>query len=281
MLVKSLELWYNKYTKGEMDMAFNFGVSTACLYPLETEKALDTVCGYDVDVVEIFINSDCELEKGFLKKMRERLDNTDTKCVSLHPYTCGIEPMMLFTHYDRRFEDMLEYHKKYFEAMNILGAKKFILHGNKPENRFSDEDYFKRYEGLFDLGKSFGVTVTQENVSRCTGGNLDFLVKMKNALGDKAKFTLDVKQAVRKGYSPYEFIEKLGSSIAHVHLSDHNDKTDCGLVGSGNLGVERFLSQLSGCGFDGDVILELYRWGFEDEKELCENYRYLKSFQLT
>ena len=39
----------------------------------------------------------------------------------------------------------------------------------------------ERYERLYDLGKTFGVTVTQENVSRCTGGNLDFLVKMKKS----------------------------------------------------------------------------------------------------
>jgi len=257
-------------------MSVRTGVSTACLYPMETEKALSTVCSLGIEATEIFINSHCELEKDFVKGLKGTLDKTSVRCASLHPYTCGIEPMMFFTYYERRFEDMLEYHKKYFDAMNFLGAEKFILHGNKPQNRFADEDYFERYERLYDLGKAFGVTVTQENVARCSGGNLDFLVKMKKALGDKAKFTLDVKQAVRTETSPYEFVKELGNSIVHVHLSDHNDKTDCGPVGSGNLDFERFLGELKNCGFDGDMVLELYRWGFSDEKELMANYSYIK-----
>ena len=257
-------------------MSVRVGVSTACLYPMETEKALLQVCEFSPECTEIFINSDCELEKDFLKGMKNTLEKSGTACASLHPYTCGIEPMMLFTHYERRFTDMLEYHKKYFDAMNYLGAEKFIRHGNKPENKFSDEDYFERYERLYDLGKTFGVTVTQENVSRCTGGNIDFLVRMKNTLGEKAKFTLDVKQAVRKGYSPYEFVKKLGNSIVHIHLSDHNDKTDCGVVGCGNLDFERFLTELKGIGFNGDMVLELYRWGFSDADDLARNYQYIK-----
>ena len=257
-------------------MNVRIGVSTACLYPEETEKSLEKVCSLGIECTEIFVNSDCELEKDFLKGMKNTLDKTNTKCVSLHPYTCGIEPMMLFTYYERRFADMLEYHKKYFDAMNFLGAEKFILHGNKSANKFADEDYFERYERLYDLGRSFGVTVTQENVARCTGGNLDFLVKMKKALGNKAKFTLDVKQAVRKGYSPYEFVEKLGNSITHVHLSDHNDKSDCCLVGDGNLDFPRFLGELGKQNFEGDMVLELYRWGFSDISDLSENYRFIR-----
>lgn len=257
-------------------MSVRAGISTACLYPMETENALSAVCSMGIEATEIFINSHCELEKDYLRGLKNTLDENGVKCVSLHPYTCGIEPMMLFTHYERRFLDMLEYHKNYFEAMNFLGAEKFILHGNKPENRFPDEMYFERYERLYDLGKTFGVYVTQENVARCSGGSLDFLVKMKKALGDKAKFTLDVKQAVRSGVSPYEFVKQLGSSVVHVHLSDHNDKTDCAPVGAGNLDFERFLTQLKNCGFDGDMVLELYRWGFSDEKDLFENYKYIK-----
>lgn len=252
------------------------GISTACMYPLLTEESLKTVCDLDVDAVEIFINSDCELKEDFLKKMKNTLDLTNTKCASVHPFTCGIEPMMLFTYYERRFYDMLEYYKKFFNAMNILGAKIFVLHGNKPQNKFDDDSYFERYEGLYDLGKTFGVTLTHENVERCTAGSLDFMVKMKKALGDKACFTLDVKQAVRKGLSPYDFVNALGNNIKHVHLSDHNEKIDCTLVGKGNLNFEKFYSSLKAVGFDGAIILELYRNGFNEPKDLGENYKFIK-----
>lgn len=253
------------------------GISTACFYPELTEKALELVCGMGAETTEIFINSHCELENNFLTEMKKTLDASGTSCVSLHPYTCGIEPMMFFTQYERRYSDILDYYKRYFEAMNILGAEYFVLHGNKPQNAFGEEDYFERFEGLFDLGKSFGVTVTQENVSRCVSGDLEFLVRMKKALKDKACFTLDVKQAVRYGCSPYDFVNKLGGSIKHIHISDHNDKTDCGLVGCGRLDFERFLEALKKEGFEGNIILELYRWGFDGPCELEENYRYIKS----
>lgn len=252
------------------------GISTACMYPMLTEDALRTVCGLDVDGVEIFVNSDCELEEAFVKDMRKTLDDTNTKCLSLHPYTCGIEPMMFFTYYERRYRDMLEYHKKYFNTMNILGAKVFVLHGNKPQNKFDDQTYFERYEGLYDLGKSFGITVTHENVERCTAGDLDFLIKMKKALGDKACFTLDVKQAVRKGISPYDFVKALGSNIKHVHLSDHNETSDCTLVGKGNLDFDKFYGKLKKVGFDGSIVLELYRNGFDKPEDLGENYQFIR-----
>lgn len=257
-------------------MTIKAGISTACLYPEYTEKALDKVCRLSVDEVEIFINTHSELEKDFIYSLKRILDDTNTRCKSLHPFTCSIEPMMLFTSYERRITDALEYYKKYFEAMNILGAEIFVLHGNKPQNVFPDESYFENYERLYDTGREFGITVTHENVARCTAGDLDFLVKLKNALGDKARFTLDVKQAVRKGYSPYEFVKKLGKSIAHIHLSDFNDDTVCGLVGCGKLDFEKFCKELKNAGFDGSMILELYNWGFKNMEELGENYNYIK-----
>ena len=99
---------------------------------------------------------------------------------------------------------------------------------------------------------------------------------MKNALGEKACFTLDVKQAVRKGISPYDFVKKLGNSIKHVHLSDHCEESDCCPVGKGRLDFQRLLKELDNVGFEGDFILELYRWGFKEPCELGENYLFIK-----
>ena len=63
--------------------------------------------------------------------------------VSVHPFTCGIEPMMLFTAYERRVTDMLDYFKRFFEYMNDFGAKYFVLHGNKNQNFCEDEMFNK------------------------------------------------------------------------------------------------------------------------------------------
>ena len=73
------------------------------------------------------------------------------------------------------------------------------------------------------------------NVARCTGGSLEFLKDMVRQIGDNAKLVLDTKQAVRRGYNPYDFVKELGRNIVHIHLSDYNDTSDCALVGTGNV----------------------------------------------
>ena len=48
----------------------DIGVSTACLYPLETEKALYELAERGVKNVEIFVNSIDELEGQVLVELR-------------------------------------------------------------------------------------------------------------------------------------------------------------------------------------------------------------------
>ena len=45
-----------------------FGASTACFYPLETEKALKKVCELGYKYAEVFMNAPSELEEPFLKQ---------------------------------------------------------------------------------------------------------------------------------------------------------------------------------------------------------------------
>lgn len=216
-----------------MNSEITAGISTSCLYPEHPEITLKNLCEMGVKRVEIFVNTHSEVEPGYISELAAILKANGSQCVSLHPFTCGIDTYMLYTGYERRIKDYLEYHKRYFEAMNTLGARYFILHGNK--NDYPDEVVIEGYQRLNETAKSFGATVLQENVCRCTTGNLKQLVAMKEALGDGASFVLDTKQAVRKGQNPYDFVKALGSSIKHVHFSDHGEKGDCLLPDEGKL----------------------------------------------
>ena len=104
------------------------GVSTACLYPKVVEEALYDLAIGGVQHVEIFINTHSELHPTSLAHILRRFDMT---CKSLHPFTSELEPLMLFSGYERRLQDVLEYYKRYFSAMQTLGATVFVLHGNK------------------------------------------------------------------------------------------------------------------------------------------------------
>lgn len=254
------------------------GVSTACMYPTEVEKAFRQLAESGVKRMEIFVNSHCELFDPYRAEMLAVQREYGVDVTSAHPFTCGIEPMMLFTAYERRVTDMLDYYKNFFEYMNLFGADFFILHGNKNLNPFPDEQYFERYLRLQETAESFGVRVLQENVSRCTGGSLDFLVKMKAALGDKAAFVLDVKQAHRAGTDPIEFVRRLGGNIEHVHFSDSGAAGDCLPFGAGEYDNFALLAELQKSGFDGSLIIELYRGSHGGAHELAENCGALEDF---
>ncbi len=254
------------------------GVSTACLYPMEAEKAFLTLAENGITLTEVFINSDCELRSPYLDEFMAVQREYGVKIGSVHPFTCGIEPMMLFTPYERRLHDMLDYYSRFFEFMNKVGATLFVLHGNKGENSCTDEFAFERFAALQHKAREFGVTVVQENVSRCVSRSLDYLKKMADALGDDAKFVIDIKQAHRSGEDPVKIVEALGSHIVHVHFSDSGKKGDCLMFGDGEYNSLPFFDALKTAGYDGNIIIELYRNSFDTAEELCESCHRLENF---
>lgn len=247
------------------------GVSTACLYPMEVEKAFRQLAESGIKTAEIFVNSHCELSDPYRGEMLAVQKEYGVDVISVHPYTCGIEPMMLFTAYERRVTDMLDYYKRFFEYMNLFGARYFVLHGNKPQNPFPDEKYFERFLKLQETAEQFGVCAVQENVVRCTSGDLFFLVKMKKALGDKAAFVLDIKQAHRSGFDPLEFVRALGENIRHVHFSDFGKAGDCLKFGFGEYDNLTLFNELKSRGYGGNFIIELYRGSHGGAADLAEN----------
>lgn len=258
--------------KGEWLCMLRAGVSTACLYPRPVEEALYDLALAGVSCVEIFINSHSELRRGFVDALAKLLQRFEMTCCSLHPYTCEMEPMMLFSNYSRRVEDYLEYCRYYFSAMQQLGAEKFVLHGNKAPGTAANVDlYLERFRRLADLGDSYGIQVAQENVARCTSASLSFLEKMRDGLGKQARFVLDIKQAVRAKEDPMAMLRALGEHVVHVHLSDHGEYGDCLPIGKGRFPVNRFLQELAVRSPDCTVVLELYRSGFQNVSDLAAN----------
>lgn len=249
------------------------GVSTACLYPQPLEESLYELALGGVQQTEVFINTHSELRRSFIMSLADILRRFDMSCLSLHPFTCEMEPMMLFSGYKRRMQDMLDYYKHYFAAMEALGARFFVLHGNKPV--ISAEVYAERLYKIIEVAKEFGVIVAQENVARCTSRSLDFLKELKTLMGKDAAFVLDVKQAVRSGENPFAMLDALGESIVHVHISDHGAYGDCLTLGNGSFKIKEFLHKLSLVNPDCGVILELYRSAFGSTADLMQNYQVL------
>lgn len=257
------------------------GASTANFYPLPIEQALDTLLNADFRTVEIFLNAPSEREPHFIKQLNRRLLEAGATVPALHPYSSFTEPFFLFSAYERRFADGLEEYKRQFEAAAILGAPYLILHGDRQHGILSVEQSLERYEALYDLGRTFGVSVAQENVVHYRSADLSYLRALRDTLGDKAHFVFDIKQAVRCGLSAQEVLEVMGDRLVHVHISDHTPDQDCLPPGKGAFDYPSFLKALSNHGYRGSLILELYRNGFDSVIDLQQSADYIHSLLKT
>ena len=251
------------------------GISTSSLYPMPTEQALSLLVEQNVETVEIFFNAFCELEPDFLTQLKEILRRGDTQVLSVHPFTCTMEPMLFFGDYDRRFDDGIAMYRKYFAAAETLGAKYLVLHGDRGGSLLPQEEHFERFSRLAVIGREYGVTLAQENVARCRSGRLDFLLEMKRALGEDAAFVLDLKQARRANEDATHMLTSLGDSVKHIHISDGDAQHDCQNIGAGATDFAAFFSTLRRMNYDGGVLLELYRHNYGDISEFFDGYRAL------
>lgn len=255
------------------------GASTACLYPLETEKALEQMGKLGVQKVEIFYNSSSEYEVNYMKNLKSILDYYGMEAVSMHPYDSVSEPFMFFTDYSRRFQDTLDQYQRYFERMQLVGSRIFVFHGDRYDSRFPEEAYFERFGALYERGEASGITVAQENVQRCKSREPRFIAEMSRYLGDQVRFVLDLKQAIRGQVSPYEMLEAMGDRLVHLHLNDHDEAQDCLLPGRGQFDFGALFCRLEEMGYHGCGLVEVYRRNFAEPEEIREALQFLEKIE--
>lgn len=251
------------------------GVSTACFYPLLTEKSLAEICKNGVPYTEVFFNANCELKPVFVNELAKICETYGTKVLSVHPTMSLAESFMLFSAYDRRLQEGLDDFRRYGEIAAQFGAKYVILHGGKPNNVLNDSEYCERFLTVADAVRAGGATLLQENVRNFRAADLSLQKFMVKQLGDKVGFCLDVKQCVRNGYSPFDMVEAVGENIRHLHFSDHTADADCLLPPRGSFDFVKLVLELQKKGFDGAAMIEVYRDAYRDYAEIFSAYRFL------
>ena len=142
----------------------SFGVSTACLYPQNTEDALEELGKLGVKTCEIFLNSPSETSPEFARILREIAEKYGMHIVSVHPFSSFSETYMLFGEYKRRYLDALDFYKRCFDFTASLGAGISVIHGSLLPGKITGLEYIERFSELVKAGKEFGVTVPQENI---------------------------------------------------------------------------------------------------------------------
>ncbi|MCM1365581.1 MAG: sugar phosphate isomerase/epimerase [Faecalibacterium sp.] len=254
------------------------GASSSCFYPLETEKSLVRLGEVGIKTAEVFFNAFSELEKDYLKELCKIRDYYGMDIVSFHPFMCFAEGYNIFSAYRRRYDDSLEIYKHFFEAAAVIGAKYYVMHGSKTYMDITHEEYAERFGRFCEVAEHYGVTVAHENVVDYVGQTPEFMQYLKNILGDRFKMVLDVKQARRAKVDPFRFIETVGESIVHLHLSDCSATEDClpPKLG-GNFDFKRLFAEMKKLNYDGNCIVELYKRNFSDDRQLIESVNYLEA----
>lgn len=252
------------------------GASSACFYPLETEKSFLNIAELGFNHAEIFFNAHSELKPHYISELKRVKDAYGIEVVSLHPYGSFGEGYDFFSAYKRRFYDGIEYYKRYYNAAVLLGAKYIVMHGASMLYGINMEELAERFGVLNEVAQSFGCTVAHENIVNFLSATPNFHKYMKSQLGDSYKAVLDVKQARRAGVDPKEFIDVLGKNIVHVHLSDYNKDADCIVPGEeGLFDFEGLFTDLHRIGYSGRYIVELYADGYKSKKDIINSAKYL------
>ena len=255
----------------------NLGISTACFYPELTEVCLEKIGKSGIKYTEVFFNASVELEKDFVKELKKIKDYYGISVGSVHPTMSLAESFMLFSNYKRRFDEGMDWYKRYGEIAAELGAKYVIMHGGKPNTAIDDQQYFERFAKVSEHTKANGGTLLQENVVTFRASSLETQKNMINALGDTAKFCLDIKQCIRGGYTPFDALEVMGNHIKHIHISDHTCNNDCLLPTKGDFDFKKFFDEAEQNGYSGNAMIEVYRNAYQDEAEVFSALSKLKA----
>ena len=253
------------------------GISTASFFnKCSIEDAVLDLGAHGVTLCELFLNSFSEYEPEFVDMLAGRVKRAGLKVFSVHPMSTQFEPL-LFSLHPRQRGDSWKLFEQVLSDARTLGASHYVLHGAANLSGAAKNLQLERLVPIFTdmiaLAKSYGVTLTLENVSWCLFRTPEFGARLLDALGsDSIHFTLDIKQAIRAGYSPLQFIDAVGDAIVNLHLCDAVQSSDGAyalkMPGKGDVDFAAVRDALNAHGYAGPAFIEVYSDMYRDIGEI-------------
>jgi sugar phosphate isomerase/epimerase len=249
------------------------GISTASYFSkLQTEDAILEIGAHGVSVCEVFLNSFSEYEPSFIDILEERVADAGVKVYSIHPMSMQFEPQ-LFSVHSRQRADAWALFKRVLAAGKRLGATHYVMHG--PARLFGGVKNIglTRIAPIFieltALAESYGIQLTLENVSWCVFNEPSFGARLLDVIGTgELRFTLDVKQAVRSGHDPVEYVRAVGDYIVNLHLCDATELSNGAvryeMPGFGGYDFPALFCALAAHGYEGPALIEVYSDMYRD-----------------
>lgn len=163
-----------------------------------------------------------------------------------------------------------------FEPLAHLGAKYVTVHVDKGINKFSYDDGLRwnaeSFGALAEQAQPFGIQVMVENVVN----QFNTAKAFKTLLGAHPclMFHLDIGHSNVKGVRTEELLRAHHEKLAHVHVSDNNQRNDDHLpLGVGTIKWPEMIALLKRFGYDGTITLEVFT---PDRSYLVENAERLR-----
>ena len=245
------------------------GISTASLFIREkTEGALKILSDNKIKCAEVFLESFCEYQPEFGKILKSVKGDIDVH--SVHLLTTQIEPQ-LYSVNERAKDDSFKILDDAMATAEIIGAKYYSFHGvtrmKVTPLKMDFERIGKITNEIMSVCKKHGVTLAYENVHWAYYNYIGFFSELKKRVPD-LKGTLDIKQARQSKISHNEFLKEMGEDIVTVHLSGIDEQGKMCLPGRGVTDFDDLFRRLRDVGFDGALILEVYKDDYKDYQEL-------------
>lgn len=261
------------------------GISTASFFnKMYIEDAVTELGSHGVGLTELFLNTFSEYEPEFVDVLQDRLRAQGMRAYSVHPQSPQFEPQ-LFSIHPRQKQDAIAIYEKVLSAGERLGAQVYVMHGPATLNGAAKNMELERLAPLFrelsDRALQHGLTLALENVSWCICCKPEFVTLLREATEDRMHFTLDIKQAVRSGHDPLQFLRAMGDHLVNVHLCDMEETEDhrwyWRMPGEGTFDFMALGKALRQMRYAGSAFVEVYSDMYRSMDELYSCWDYLKN----
>ena len=253
------------------------GISTAAFYGRwETEEAASYIAALPLDCAEVFLQTFSEYEVSFAREVRARFG--EMPCTSVHPLGTDFENG-LFSRSPRKRRDTLDVIRRVLDAGAALGAGMYVYHGRfAPRHEVLPWDVQANAGALALMcgeAQRRGMAIAWENVQWCQLTDEARIMEAREVI-PQARFTLDIKQAMRAGCDPLALARAMGDRLVNVHVCDWDAEGKLCLPGEGAFDFDALFALLGELGYDGTVILEPYEGLVRSEEALLRSIAFLR-----
>ena len=263
-----------------MRPAIKVGLSTASVYPLRTEAALDYAARLGYDGVELMVwaepvSQSVEAVAALSEQYEVPVLSVHAPCLLISQRVWGANPIPKL--------------ERSVRAAEQLGAQTVVVHPPfRWQRRYADgftaqvaeleaaSDVMVAVENMFPFraDRFFGTGQTSIDRMRKRGGRPGvgisaFAPSYDPLDGNHAHYTLDLSHTATAGTDAVDMANRMGSGLVHLHLCDGNGASaDEHLVpGRGTQPTAEVCQMLANSDFAGHVVLEVTTSGARSEAE--------------